>query len=143
MAKSRRIPLLLIAVGVIVTVLATELMIGKRAEQKRQALYQSILRQYSTTLQPGTQRGEVEAALASRGRVFEKTCCLSKEKSHDAAGEEIVKIGEEHTHWYCRLKDVYLVFDFESPPGPVVRETDASDRLSQVALVPWPSGCWW
>lgn len=140
MAKSKTIPLLLIAVAV-VAVLAIKSTIGIRAERKRDALYQSILRQYSTTLRPGTQRGEVEALLASQGRTFERSCCLLKEKDYDAAGEDIVKIGEERTSWHCRKKGVYLVFDFESPPGAVVRESDASDRLRQVGLARWPVAC--
>ena len=61
MAKNKLIPWLFSIVVVVVAVLAVELTIRSREERKRQSFYQSILHQYSTTLRPGTQRGEVEA----------------------------------------------------------------------------------
>ena len=139
MARSKLIPRLLIVVAVVVAVLAIEATIRGRAERKRQAFYQSALHQYSTTLRPGTQRGEVEAVLASQGRAFQQTCCLLSTKQN--ALEDIVKIGSGPKLWYCRKNDMYLVFEFESPPGPVVRETNASDRLRRVSLAPWLGGC--
>jgi hypothetical protein len=135
MAKNKLIAWLFGVVIVIAAALAVST-IRSRGERKRQALYQSILRQYSTTLRPGAQRGEVEAVLASQGREFQQTCCLLKDNKN--APEDIVKIGSEQPS-YC--KDMYLVFEFESPPGPTVRETNASDRLLRVALVPWLGGC--
>lgn len=139
MAKNKLIPWLLSVVIVVAAVLAVESTIRIRGERKRQALYQSILRQYSTTLRPGTQRGEVEAVLASQGREFQQTCCLLKNSQN--APEDIVKIGSEPKPSHCSEKDMYLVFEFESPPGPTVRETNASDRLRRVALVPWLGSC--
>jgi len=139
MAKSKLIPWLLIVVVVVIAVLAIETTIRSREERKRQAFYQSVLRQYSTTLRPGTQRGEVEAVLASQSRAFEQTCCLLRTKQ--TAPEDIVKIGSEPKLWYCRENDMYLVFEFESPRGPVARETNASDRLRRVSLAPWLGGC--
>jgi hypothetical protein len=139
MAKGRLISWLLIVVAVVAAAVTIEAMIRSRAERKRQAVYQSILRQYSTALKPGTPRGEVEAMLASQGRAFEQSCCLLKEKQD--ALEDVVKIGSEPKLWYRSENDRYLVFEFESPPGAVVRETDASDRLRRVALMPWMGGC--
>jgi len=139
MAKSKLIPWLLIVAAVVVAVLAVEATIRSRAERKRQALYQSIFRQYLTALKPGTQRSEVEAILVSQGRAFQQSCCLLGENQN--ALEDVVKIGSEPKLWYCSDLDMYLVFEFESPPGPVVRETDASDRLRRIALVPWLGFC--
>ena len=93
MARSKPIRWLLIAAVVIVALLAIGTTIRRRAERKRQASYQSVLRQYSTKLKPGMQRGEVEAFLASQGRAFEQTCCLSSVKLGSSALEDIVKIG--------------------------------------------------
>jgi hypothetical protein len=62
-------------------------------------------------------------------------------KQGSSALEDIVKIGSEPKPWYCSKNDIYLVFDFDSPPGPAVRESDASDTLRRVALVPWLGGC--
>ena len=139
MVKSKLILWLLFAVAVVIAVRAIESTIRSRAEWKRQAFYQSILRQYATTLRPGTQRGEVEAVLASQGRVFEQMCCLLREKQN--APEDIVKIGSEPKPWHCSENDTYLVFEFESPPGPVTRETNGTDRLRRVALAQWLGGC--
>jgi hypothetical protein len=141
MARSKPIRWLLIAAVVIVALLAIGTTIRRRAERKRQASYQSVLRQYSTKLKPGMQRGEVEAFLASQGRAFEQTCCLSSVKLGSSALEDIVKIGSGPKLWYCSKNDMYLVFEFDSPPGAAVRESDASDSLRRVALVPWLGGC--
>jgi hypothetical protein len=141
MARSKSIRWLLIAAAVVVAFLAIGTTIQRRAERKRQASYQSVLRQYSTKLKPGTQRGEVEAFLASQGRTFEQTCCLSSVKLGSSALEDIVKIGSGPKLWYCSKNDMYLVFEFDSPPGAAVRESDASDSLRRVALVPWLGGC--
>jgi hypothetical protein len=139
MAKNKLIPWLFSVVVVVVAVLAVESTIRNQGERKRQALYQSILSQYSTTLRPGSQRGEVEAVLASQGLAFQQTCCLLRNKQN--APEDIVKIGSEPKPWYCSENDMYLVFEFESPPGPTVREINASDRLRRVALAPWFGNC--
>ncbi len=93
MAKRKLTSWLLILAVIVVVVLASTSVIRSRAERKRQAFYQSIFRQYSAALKPGVQRGEVEAMLASQGRVFQQSCCLLREKQ--SAPEDIVKIGSE------------------------------------------------
>lgn len=87
------------------------------------------------------QRGEVEAFLTAQGRTFEQSCCLVRERQGSSAIEDIVKIGSEPKPWYCSKNDMYLVFVFESPPGAVARESDATDTLRRVALSPWLGGC--
>jgi len=140
MARSQRILLgLLCAVLLIAAVVAIQAAMRSRAHRKQQAFYASVLRQYSTQLKPGMQRGEVEAFLAAQGRAFEQSCCLLE--SRGSALEDIVKIGSEPKPWYCSENDMYLVFVFESPPGSAVRVSDASDTLRRVALVPWLGGC--
>lgn len=113
--------------------------IEKRAEQKRQAAYESTLREYSMTLNPGLQRSAVENVLVSQGRTFRQMCCLLNENRH--ALEDIVKIGSEPKPWYCSENDTYLVFEFDSSADPNSPGARADDRLRRIALASWLGGC--
>jgi hypothetical protein len=48
----------------------------KRAQRKREAAYESILRSYTQVLRPGMTRREVEDYLGTKSIKFQQMCCL-------------------------------------------------------------------
>lgn len=137
--KTKLIILLLILVAVALSAFAIKSALWKRAAQRRQAVYDALLREYSATLRPGAQRREVEAVLTTRGRSFQQMCCLLSENRN--ALEDIVKIGSEPTPWYCSENDMYLVFEFDSMPDSQFPKAHPDDSLRRIALSSWLGGC--
>lgn len=137
--RAKLIILLLSLVAVALAAFAIQTALRKRAERRRQAAYDAVLREYSTALQPGAQRREVEAMLTSRERSFRQMCCLLNENRN--AIEDIVKIGSEPKPWYCSENNMYLVFEFDSMPDPRSLKAHSDDRLRRIALSPWLGGC--
>ena len=118
---------------------AVESWIQKRAEQKREAEYKAVLREYSAALKVGSQRDHVESFIRSKGQSFQRTCCLLSPDQN--AWEDLVKIGSERTPWYCSESNIYLDFEFYAPPHPGMPQAEPSDSLRTIALTPWLEGC--
>ena len=137
--RSKLIIVLLIVVAASLAAYAIKSALEKRAEQRRQATYQAVLRDYSTALEPGTRRSEVETVLTSRGRSFQQMCCLLNENRN--ALEDILMIGSGPKLWYCSENDMYLVFEFDSMPDPQSPKAHPDDRLRRIALSSWLGGC--
>ena len=108
-----------------------------RAQGKRQAGYESALREYQQVLKPGMTRKEVEGYLHNQNRDFEQTCCVDpKELATRSSWDDILKIGEEKPPWYCGANNVYIAFQFadhERRRGYEIRDSDM-DTLKAVSI---------
>ena len=131
--------LVLTAALLIVCVLGIKGVIDKRAERKRQAEYDAVLKEYSGALKSGMSRREVESYLRLRGRSFRQICCVRVQRN---AYADLVRIGVEQAPWYCNKYNIYVAFEFETTE-PHGMSTDArdSDRLESTALFPWLEEC--
>ena len=139
MMKSKPILLVLVVVVAALSAMLMKSVTEKRAGKERHAADESVLREFSTALKPGTPRSQVEALLDSRGRSFQQMCCLLDENRN--ALQDLVRIGSEPKAWYCSTSDMYLVFEFDSLPDPRSPKANPNDTLRKIALSPWQQGC--
>lgn len=139
MSLKKAATILLAIVAVVLAGLGVESLVRRNIERKHQALYNSILREYSAELQPGTPRKDVEQLLRTKGQSFQQTCCLLN--TNRSTFEDLVKIGSEPAPWYCSEDDVYLVFEFYSPAHAGTPIAQPSDSLKRIAVSPWLQGC--
>jgi hypothetical protein len=131
--------LVLTAALLIVCVLGIKGVIDKRAERKRQAEYEAVLKEYSGALKSGTSRREVESYLRLRGRSFRQMCCVRVRRN---AYADFVAIGVEKAPWYCNKYNIYVAFEFETTePHGISPDARDSDRLESTALFPWLEEC--
>lgn len=101
----------LVAVGLFIFGIRNES--SKRAQRRRQAGYQSVLRDYTQALKPGMNRKEVEDYLRAKDVTFRQTCCVdATESSRRHTWDDLTKIGEEDAPWYCSQHNVYVAFQF-------------------------------
>ncbi len=131
-----------IAVGVLV-VIGIHNLRKKRAEAKRNAVYQTVLRSYSATLKPGMTRKEVEDYFHANGIVFRQMCCVDIKKPM-GVWDDLVKIAQEDPPFVCSEKNIYIAFQFagsRSPDRAKGWSAEASDKLIAVSLYPWLEGC--
>ena len=129
----------MVAALLIVSVLGIKSVIERRAEQKRQIEYQSVLKEYSGALKPGMTRRDVESYLHLKGRPFQQMCCVGVRRN---AWADLVRIGKEKAPWYCSQNNVYVALEFETTePHGTIQDARASDRLEDVALFPWLEEC--
>ena len=70
------------------------------AQKKREATYQSALRQYSQELSLGLRRTEVERYLRARNANFLRISTAFGGR-HEVQNADILKIGEEPAPWFC------------------------------------------
>jgi len=115
-----------------------------RAKKKREAAYQAALRSYIQVLKPGMTRKEVEDYFQGKSVKFRQMCCvdaleLSKRKSWD----DLIKIGEEATPWFCSENNVYLAFQFidDSEQQTGGWKADDLDTLKSITVYHWLEGC--
>jgi hypothetical protein len=114
--------------------------LDQRAKRRRQAGYQAILREYSSTLKSGMARSDVESWLRLRGRTFQQTSCC--ENGHHDTYADLLIVGKEDPPWFCRQSSVYVVLEFESPGPPgVFLGAQRDDVLQRVSLDPRLEGC--
>lgn len=135
--KTASIPLAVVALCLMGFGVAS--VVRRTIRRKHQALYASILGEYSAELKTGTPRKDVEQLLNSKGQPFQRTCCLLK--GNRSAFEDLVKIGSEPAPWYCSENNVYLVFEFYSPTHDGMPSAQPSDSLKRIAVSPWLQGC--
>jgi hypothetical protein len=136
--------LLPIALVLVVTlsVVVVRHRLEKRAQQEREAGYQSALRAYSGVLKPGMTRKDVEEYLRARNVGFQQMCCVaSKDYSKDVY-DDLTKVGQEDAPWFCSEKIVYIAFQFTGQPRNATgAEADDSDRLRAITIYPRLEGC--
>src|SRR5260370_6436491 len=70
----------------------------KRAQRKREAIYESALRSYSEALKPGMTRNDVEGYLKAKNVKFTHMCCVAQ---HTGAFDDLTKIWQDDAPWYC------------------------------------------
>ena len=110
-----------------------------RAERRREAEYQMVLKEYADALKPGMTRPEAESYLRAKMLPFQQMCCVAKPRQ---AWADLVKIGEEQAPWYCNAYNIYVAFEFSTTePHGVVTDARNSDRLESVTLFPHLEGC--
>jgi hypothetical protein len=139
MRKGRWILLIVTVILLVVSAFGVKSAMDKRAEQKRQIEYQSVLKAYSGALKPGMTRHDAESYLHSKGLSFQKMCCVGIRRS---AWADLVRIGKEKAPWYCSQYNVYVALEFETTePHGIIQDARDSDRLENVALFPWLEEC--
>lgn len=109
-----------------------------RLKKKREAYYQSVLRSHSEHLRPGMTRREVESYLAAKHLKFIQMCCAAE---NAGAYDDITKIGQENTPWYCSEYNIYIAFTFSAAQRASSATTDASDILTSIVIFRWLEGC--
>jgi hypothetical protein len=136
------LPLMLLLL-VIIGVLSLRHVREKRAQQKREAHYQSILRGYSDSLKPGMTRLEVEKCLQSQNLTFRQMCCVNSKVFGAGVWDDLVKIGKEDAPWVCNENNVYIAFDFtgQRPQGHTGWDGQSTDTLTAVTVYHWLEGC--
>ena len=139
MGKGRWVLLIVMVILLAVSAFGVKSVMDKRAKQKRQIEYQSVLKEYSGVLKPGMTRHEAESYLHSKGLSFQKMCCVGVRRS---AWADLVRIGKEKAPWYCSQYNVYVALEFETTePHGIIQDARDSDRLEDVTLFPWLEGC--
>ena len=107
-------------------------------KKQREAAYQAALTSYSRALTTGMLRKDVEAYLKARGTPFLQMCCMGA--SHNAL-DDLIKIGEEESPWYCSEHNVYVGLEFVSRGGHQFPEAHDADALQTVRIHHWLGGC--
>ena len=113
---------------------------------KREAYYQTVLTKYTGELKPGMTRKQVEQHLQSDGTRFMQMCCVGNFRGEHAslvgAGwDDLVKIGEESTPWFCSENNVYIAFEFNPKSQGELSNTNVSDILKRVSVFHQLEGC--
>ncbi|HSY90879.1 MAG TPA: hypothetical protein VK812_05870, partial [Candidatus Binatus sp.] len=136
-----RLPTLILII-VILSVFVVRYTLGKRAQQKREASYQSVLRLYSEALRPGMTRLEVEEYLQTRNFEVRQMCCVDVKHFSEGVYDELTKIGEEDPPWFCSQKNVYIAFQFTGVRrGANGWDALGSDTLKSISIYRWLEGC--
>src|SRR4051812_7104080 len=104
-----------------------------RRVEMREAVYQSVLRSYTSVLTPGMSRREVLTHLTQRS--------FFHQSSGGMASFTLVKIGEEENPWYCSEQSVYVRFGFKPADPSKLSSTDAADTLAGVDIFKQLEGC--
>ena len=139
--KRWRLPIALVVL-VIIGVFTVRHILGKRAERRREAHYQFILREYSDSLKPGMARLDVEKYLQSRNAAFRQMCCVDA-NLRTGVWDDLVKIGKEDAPWFCSENNVYIALQFtgQRPQGYVGWNAQDVDKLRAVTVYHWLEGC--
>lgn len=113
----------------------------KRAEVKRNAAYQTVLRSYSATLKPGMTRKEVEDYFHANGIVFGQMCCVDY-KASKRVWDDLTKIAQEEPPWFCDAKNIYIAFQFTGSRSPDTGpDAEPSDKLTAITIYPGLERC--
>jgi len=118
---------------------------SQRAQRHREVEYRKVLLTYSQVLKAGMTRKQVEDYLSSQHVPFRQMCCITaKELSggvFDHAYDDLVKIGQEDSPWFCSENNVYVAFQFFGSKPQALPEAALSDTLRDVSLHQWLEGC--
>jgi hypothetical protein len=133
--------LFLAAAIAILAVFAVHRLGEARAQTKREAAYEVILRSYAQVLKPGMTRKDVEDYLRERNVAFRHMCCVDF-KSSKSVWDDLVKIGQEKPPFVCSEKNVYVAFQFAGEGTHKSGwDSQPSDKLTAVTFYPWLEGC--
>jgi hypothetical protein len=110
----------------------------EREQQEHEAAYQSTLRSYSAVLKLGMSRTDVEGYLNAKKVRFSQGCCIVQ---YASAWDDLTKIGQEDSPWYCSEQNIYVAFQFAAVERPKLLRADASDTLTAVTIVRRFEGC--
>jgi hypothetical protein len=140
--KRWRLPITLVVLLIIGSV-AVRHTLEKRAQRRREAHYQSILREYSDSLKPGMTRLEAEKYLQSQNLTVRQMCCVNSKVFSAGVWDDLVKIGKEDAPWFCSENNVYIALDFtgQRPQGHTGWDAQSTDTLSAVTVYHWLEGC--
>lgn len=118
--------LFLAAAIAILAVFAVHRLGEARAQTKREAAYEVILRSYAQVLKPGMTRKDVEDYLRERNVAFRHMCCVDF-KSSKSVWDDLVKIGQEKPP-YCLQREKRLC------RLPICWRRDPQERMGQPAF---------
>ena len=118
----------------------------RRKAAEREAYYQTVLANYTGELTPGMTREQVEQRLRTDGRRFKQMCCVANFRGQhvsflDAGWDDLVKIGEESTPWFCSENNVYIALEFNPKSKRELSKTNDSDILKRVSVFHQLEGC--
>jgi len=118
----------------------------QRKAAEREAYYQSALAKYASDLKPGMSREQVEQRLQTNGKRFNQMCCVASFRREHASlvgssWDDLVKIGEESTPWFCSENNVYIAFEFNPKSQGERLKTNPSDTLKRVSVFHHLEGC--
>ncbi len=85
-------------------------------------------------------RRDVEDHLRSENVEFRQMCCVEGNLSKGVY-DDLAKISQEDTPWYCSEENVYVAFQFTGPARNTIGWTaDAFDKLRAVTIFRWLEG---
>jgi hypothetical protein len=91
-------------------------------------------------------RWQVEQHLQRDGSRFRQMCCVANSKGKHVSlvgtgWDDLVKIGEESTPWFCSENNVYIAFEFNPKTHDEQSDTNDSDVLKRVSFFHQLEGC--
>jgi hypothetical protein len=118
----------------------------RRKAAQREGYYKAVLAKYTGEFNRGMTRGQVEQHLQRDGSRFRQMCCAASFKDEHvslagAGWDDLVKIGEEGTPWFCSENNVYIAFEFNPKTNDEQSDTNASDVLKRVSVFHQLEGC--
>jgi hypothetical protein len=113
---------------------------------EREAYYQIVLSRFTTELNVGMTRREVESHLKTSGKSFSQMCCVAAHRGEHvnfvgSGWDDLVKIGQESAPWFCSKKNVYVAFEFNPKSEHELPDTNVSDILKRISLLHSLEGC--
>jgi hypothetical protein len=147
--RGKRLKVLMIVAVVVLIVLGSWLgqhLRERRKAAEREAQYQTLLAKYTSELKPGMSREQVEQHLKINGERFSQMCCVANLRGEHASfvgssWDDLLKIGEESTPWFCSENNVYIAFEFNPKSQGERRETNSADILKRVSVFHHLEGC--
>jgi hypothetical protein len=147
--RGRRFNVLMTVAAIALIVFGLWLVQHQREQRKateREAHYHSVLDKYTSDLKPGMSREQVEQRLQTDGRRFNQMCCVANFRGEHTSfvatsWDDLVKIGEESTPWFCSENNVYIAFEFNPKSQGERPETNRSDILKRVSVFHHLEGC--
>lgn len=135
---------LLVAViicGIFLSVVGIRHLTEMKAQKGREVAYQTALHSFQQVLKPGMSRKEVEAYLRGKNISFRQMCCVEKNSKNSL--DDLTKIGEEKTPWFCSENNIYIAFQFADRTEQKETRLRASDldTLQAVTIFRWLEGC--
>jgi len=128
--------------GIALVIVTVRHVLEKRAQERRETAYQVTLNSYTDIFKPGMSRKDVEDYLHSKNIAFRQMCCVDWKSSSKHTYDDLVRIGQEDTPWFCSENNVYVAFQFTgqragNPDWPPT----ADDNLTAVTIFHWLEGC--
>ena len=147
--RGKRLKVLMIVAVVVLIVLGSWLgqhLRERRKAAEREAQYQTLLAKYTSELKPGMSREQVEQHLQINGKRFSQMCCVANFRGEHASfigssWDDLLKIGEESTPWFCSENNVYIAFEFNPKSQGERPETNSADILKRVSVFHHLEGC--